>query len=234
MTRFRRYAIYALPEGPLHTLGATWLGWDSTKGRELAPPALPGLAMPPAELTQTPRKYGFHGTIKPPFRLAAGTDRPMLETALAAFCAHRPAPAPLRLTVRRLGRFLALVPAAPAADLEALAAATVAGLDAFRAPPTEAELAKRRRHGLTPTQEANLAAWGYPFVMDAFRFHLTLTGPLPEAQADPVEAALTAYFAPALAAPVAFDSLCLMGEAADTGRFHLLRRYGLSGTGAKP
>lgn len=228
MNGFRRYGLYVVPEGALYRAGADWLGWDSVAGCPVAQPDLPGLPDTPAALTATPRKYGFHGTIKPPFRLAEGTDVKGLDAAARAFCTIR-APVNIpRMAVRRLGGFIAIVPAVPCAALADLAAATVAALDAFRTPPTEADLARRRRSGLTDRQEALLARWGYPYVMEEFRFHLTLTGSLAPDAAETAETALAAHFAPHLAGPVTIGSLCLMGEE-DDGLFHLVHRYTLSG-----
>jgi predicted HAD superfamily Cof-like phosphohydrolase len=64
--------------------------------------------------------------------------------------------------------------------------------------------------------------------MEEFRFHMTLTGSLPQAAAEQARAALAAHLAPVLPAPFTVDSLCLMGEDAD-GLFHLVHRYTLSG-----
>ena len=228
MTAFTRYAIYVLPQGALYDAGAAWLGWDAVSGQEVAQPMLDDLPRPVAELTATPRKYGFHGTIKPPFRLAEGTTRAALEDAAAALLASL-APVELPgLTVRRLGGFVALVPDGPAPDLAALAGAVVKGLDRFRGPPTEAELARRRTSGLNARQEAMLAAWGYPYVLEEFRFHLTLSGRLPEVEADALAARLSDHVAPVLERPYGIDTLALMGEA-EVGRFHLIHRYTLAG-----
>ena len=70
--------------------------------------------------------------------------------------------------------------------------------------------------------------WGYPYVMEEFRFHLTLTGRLDEATAERVETALRPVMAPLLPVPFTVSSFCLFGEAAD-GMFHLIHRYALSG-----
>ncbi|NKX44782.1 DUF1045 domain-containing protein [Roseicyclus persicicus] len=228
MDGFARYGLYVVPGGALYRAGADWLGWDSVAGTAVAQPDLPGLPDAPSRLTATPRKYGFHGTVKPPFRLAPGATAAALDAAARAFCATRPPVTVSRLAVRRLGSFVAVVPDAPALDLAALAAATVAALDPFRAPPTEAELARRRKARLTDRQEALLARWGYPYVMEEFRFHMTLTGSLPQDQAEAARDALAAHLAPVLPAPFAIDSLCLMGED-DAGMFHLVHRYTLAG-----
>jgi putative phosphonate metabolism protein len=220
---YRRYAIYAVPEGALYDRTAAWLGWDSLGGREIPPQKVPGLLGPADAMTGTPRRYGIHGTIKPPFRLAVGHDAEALRAAFAAFCATR-APVTLSgLAVRRLGGFVALLPETRVPALDDLAAATVAALDDFRAPPQEAELARRRKSGLTDRQEALLTRWGYPYVMEEFRFHMTLTGRLPAAEADRAVAALAEHLAPVLPRPWPLDSLCLLGEAQD-GRFHVLCR----------
>ena len=193
-----RYAIYWLPDGALGRAGADWLGWDARTGR--------------GDADGAPARYGFHATIKPPFRLAEGCDAVELAAAARALAAGL-APADLgRLTVARLGGFLALVPEREPA---ALAAAVVAGLDAFRAPPSAAERARRRAAGLTPSQAAMLDRWGYPHVMDEFRLHLTLTGRDPAGDA---RARTEAAFEP-LAGPHRIEALTLMGEDAQ-GRFH--------------
>ncbi|MBO6602047.1 MAG: DUF1045 domain-containing protein [Roseicyclus sp.] len=228
MSEFTRYAIYMLPQGAFYQAGAAWLGWDAEAGAERAHPVLDGLPATPEEITATPRKYGFHGTIKPPFRLAEGTSRAELETAAEALLASlSPVQLP-GLVIRRLGGFVAAVPERPSAGLADLAAAVVRGLDRFRAPPGEAELARRRKSGLSRRQDALLEAWGYPYVMEEFRFHLTLSGHFAEAEAEALAGRLTAHFAPVLPRPFGVDALALMGEAQD-GRFHLIHRYTLAG-----
>ena len=109
-----------------------------------------------------------------------------------------------------------------------MAAEVVRGLDTFRAPPAEADLARRRQANLTPAQEANLSQWGYPYVMEAFRFHVTLTGKLPKSDLPQVTAALAPYIAPHLPQPFVLSSLTLVGQAED-GMFHEVHRAALSG-----
>ena len=228
MNGFRRYGLYVVPEGGLYRAGAEWLGWDSVAGKAVPQPDLPGLPDRPAALTATPRKYGFHGTIKPPFHLAEGRTAAALHAATQAFCARRAPVTIPAMALRRLGRFLAIVPTEASAALGDLAGATVETLDPFRAPPSGAELARRRKSPLTAPQEALLERWGYPYVMEEFRFHLTLTGALAPDRLEATEAVLAPRFAPHLTGPVTISSLCLMGEDA-AGMFHLIHRYTLSG-----
>lgn len=227
MKEFERYAIYyAPPAGPLADFTASWLGWDAAQGTAVPHPDIAGLPAEVATLTATPRKYGFHGTIKPPFR-PTQTRRDLMDD-LAEF-ARTQAPVTLdRLQLTRLGGFLALTPRGETAALSALAGDVVAALDHHRMAPTGAELARRRAAGLTPAQEANLLRWGYPYVMGEFRFHLTLTGNLSAADAAQIEDALAPHLTPLLPAPFEIAKLCLFGEELD-GRFHLLHRYTLSG-----
>ncbi|MGY6411168.1 MAG: DUF1045 domain-containing protein [Alkalilacustris sp.] len=220
----RRFAVYYAPPagGALARLGATWLGRDAETG---ATPVQPeGLAA----LTAAPRRYGLHGTLKPPLRLAEGCTAEGFVAAVAALAA-RCAPVdlgPLRL--RRIGGFLALVPDPQPAALEALAARVVADLDGFRAPAPEAELARRRAAGLSPRQEALLLRWGYPYVMEEFRFHVTLTERLADDGAGPVLAAAQAHFTALDGAPQRIEDLAVFGED-DAGVFHLLTRVPLTG-----
>lgn len=226
MTGYRRYCIYVVPEGALYDRGACWLGWDSAAGRARTLPALPGLTDSAEALTARPRKYGFHGTIKPPFRLADGHDAAGLRAALDRFCAGRPPVTLPGLEVAPLGRFVALRAVGDEGALAALAGETVRALDDFRAARDAAELARRQHAELTERQAALLARWGYPYVMDEFRFHMTLTGPLEAPEAD--ARVLAGHFADVLPSPFVIASLALLGEDAQ-GRFHLLHRAPLSG-----
>lgn len=221
---YARFAIYYVPpEGPLAEFGASWLGWDVVHGRAVAQPALPGLH----DITMTPRKYGFHGTLKPPFRLNEGQTLAEL-TAATADLAGTLAPAHCEgLRLAQLGRFLALAPEGPLEGLERVAGACVRGLDGFRAPAGPAELARRRAAGLSARQEALLARWGYPYVLEEFRFHLTLSGALDGAALAHWAQVLGEHL-PALPAPFVLDQIALCGERAD-GRFELLHRYPLMG-----
>ena len=224
--KFDRYAIYYTPQGALAEAGAAWLGWDLARGRAVAHPEVAGLDV--AALTETPRKYGLHATVKPPFVLAEGTTADGVLTEFKTLC-KRLAPVTLDgLALTPLGRFLALTPEGDTAALNAMAAEVVRGLDTFRAPPSEADLARRRQANLTPKQEANLSQWGYPYVMEAFRFHITLTGKLPKADLPQVTAALAPYITPHLPQPFVLDSLTLVGQAED-GMFHEVHRAALSG-----
>jgi hypothetical protein len=222
MENFKRYAVYYAPaEGDFAARAAAWLG----AVQPFALPASIGRSL--HDVTAAPRKYGFHGTIRAPFRPQGGQNH-------AAICHHvqriaeglKPIQAGV-LQLVDLHGFLALVPSDPAA-LNALAAQVVVETDPLRAPLTPAEIARRRPDQLSPRQNDLLARWGYPYVMEEFRFHLTLTDQLLPEEVAPLIGTLKTYFAPDLAGVFCVKDLCLFGEDAD-GRFHLLHRYALSG-----
>jgi len=229
MERYTRYAVYFTPEpGPLCDFMAEWLGWDPAARRACDHPALPGLPAPVSEITATPRRYGFHGTLKPPFRLASGSSASRLFADFEALAATLAPAEGDGLRIARLGGFLALVPAGDMGAVARIAAETVAALDRHRAPASPKETERRRATGLTPRQEAHLATWGYPYVMDEFRFHLTLTGRLAPQPMEAVEATLRPLLAALLPSPFVLASISLVGEDAQ-GFFHIIRTARLTG-----
>jgi putative phosphonate metabolism protein len=227
-----RYAVYFAPDAasPLAVWAAAWLGYDVATGTAVPQPAVAGIAAERLrEITAEPRRYGFHATLKPPFALAAGHSADELDTAIATMAgglAAFTAP-PLRLS--NISGFWALTLSAPCPAMLVLADTCVRAIDRFRAPPSQAELARRRRAGLTPRQEALLAEWGYPYVMDEFRFHLTLTGRLGGAERDAVGQQLAPLVEPFCRDPLPADAICLFRQNTSGTPFRLVRRYPLGG-----
>lgn len=210
-----RFAIYftPAPDSPLAQTAASWLGRDIWANPVSSQSPLSGLTAQRIDtLLQAPRHYGFHATIKPPFRLASGKTVTELHRRLQSFAAKASAFTlpPLRLAV--MGHFFCLRLQEPPALL-ALAADVVRGFDYLRQPPSLKELNKRRAPGLTANQEAMLQAWGYPYVLDEFRFHLTLTGPATDLKEQQYIAdELERHFPAALLEGLCFDALSLFME----------------------
>jgi putative phosphonate metabolism protein len=213
-----RVAIYFTPptDAPLALAAADWLG----RGAFSAETARP-LDESRAALVAEPARYGFHATMKAPFHLAAGTSLDALDRALATFCAGRSAPVIAQLALRRLSGFFALVPGETEPALDALAAETVRAFEPFRAPLTEADRARRRPESLSERQRAHLDKWGYPHVFEEFRFHMTLTGRVPDAAAPPIEAELLQRFSSVIGRPLAVDHLALFLQAEAGQPFHV-------------
>tara|TARA_R110000868_G_scaffold330273_2_gene591225 strand:+ start:2377 stop:3093 length:717 start_codon:yes stop_codon:yes gene_type:complete len=228
---FARYAVYFAPDAqsPLARFGNAWLGRDPQGDEQLTPPKLNGYDV--AEIsafTKVPARYGFHATLKPPFYIKKDTSVATFSDTLLAILRRFSHVRVDRWQVRALENFVALVPAAPCPEIDTLAAALVEGLDDFRMQPTTEELARRRRNDLTPHQEALLEKWGYPYVMDAFRLHFTLSGPLPEPQLSALESALQARMAEVLGA-YTFSDIAVFGEPKSGRNFKLLQRFPLGG-----
>lgn len=174
-----RYAIYFVPgaETALYRFGASVLGYDCYGGLDTT--LIEGVD--PAswsEFVREPRVYGFHATLKAPFRLADGCDEAGLHQALTAFAAGQPAVLLGELVIREIGAFIALVPATACPPLDRLAQACVREFDRFRAPMSADERQRRLASKLSARQIEHLKRWGYPYVFEDFRFHMTLTGSL--------------------------------------------------------
>ncbi len=176
-----RVAVYFAPrlESVWWQAGSRWLGRCAATGMQFEPPVLPGV---PADAlrawTAEPRRYGFHATLKPPFRLENGLGLDDLRQALERL-GRDIAPFTLPpLRVATLGDFLALRPEGDKRQADALAARCVTALQPLAAPLSDDELARRRRQSLTPEQDDLLRRWGYPWVLQQYRFHLSLTGGL--------------------------------------------------------
>lgn len=228
-----RYAIYYAPsEGSaLSAFGRRWLGRDDAGTDMDRRREVPGFSRERlCALTATARKYGFHATLKAPFRLATTTSPEELAATVAAF-ARRRAPAqapPLRLTA--IAAFLALAPRGPACAVDRLAADCVRAFDRFSAPPSHRQAAHRRAAGLSPRQMALLARWGYPYVMQEFRFHMTLTDAIAEpAERRAIMQRIMPLVAPLERAPPRIDQICLFRQDQPGQPLVIERRFRLAG-----
>ena len=203
-----RVALYYAPDidDPLWKLGCAWLGRDPETGAALRQPDLPDIE----EVTADPRGYGFHCTLKPPMRLTT-TYAEFREDVAALARSLRPFDMP-PLAVADLSGFLAVRETRPSPELQALADACVAWVDRHRLPPDEAELARRRKHGLPPDADALLVRWGYPGVFGRWRFHMTLTRRLTPTEHTVYRPAAERFLAEALPHPRRADSVCIFTQ----------------------
>lgn len=224
-----RFALYYAPASSslLWELGCRWLGRDALSRQKIRQDRFPGLNPDRLyELTRTPRRYGLHATLKAPFRLAADYDAEMLRSAMDDFACSRSSFALPSLALRQIDGFFCLCPEKQTMPLKSLADACVQTFDRFRAAPTAGELARRRRHILTPVEKENLAAWGYPYVLDQYRFHITLTTRISStAEREVIYAALADLFAPVLGEPIMMDAICLFIEQAPGQKFFCTDRF---------
>jgi len=230
MPQYPRYAIYFVPsaDSVLYRFGAGLLGYDAFTGKAL--PFADGIEAQIGDwkqITVDPRKYGFHATLKAPITLAPGKTENELISAMQTFAQTPRAVPVITPVVRAIGSFIAVVPDTPSSDLQAFAADCVTTFDDFRAPLTPEDRARRNVSALSDKQVAHLDRWGYPYVFEDFRFHMTLTGSLPAEQRDSVLEVLQKRFAAMDLSSVAIDHLALLRQNDATSQFTVIRHWPL-------
>jgi len=229
-----RFAIYFTPRkwSALARFGKAWLGRDAATGE--AVPRLPLAGFPAARLetvTAEAAHYGWHATLKPPFRLARGTTLGELVAYAMGFSAARLPFEISALELASLGGFLALVPSSTPPLLCGLAEDCVRAFDGFRARPDKAASARRGLRPLSPRQRVLLARWGYPYVMEEFRFHMTLTARLGREERARLKTALEPRLGRLLVRPVAVDAVSIFVEPGPGEPFRELRRFPFEAAG---
>lgn len=163
-----------------------------------------------APLTVSARKYGFHATIKAPMTLAL--DLAELDAALSSFADEHGPVVLSGLAPRLIEGFLALTTVPQPGLLTAFATEVVEAFEPFRAPLSESEVARRLKATLSARQIELVHAYGYPYVLEQFLFHMTLTDRLPAELQAPVVERAASWFAPALLEPVVLDRLVVFEE----------------------
>ncbi len=228
MASFPRYAIYyvAAVGSDLDRFGARLVGYDAFSGTELAfPDGVTQMVTDWRDLSRDPRKYGFHATLKAPLSLAPGKTEAELVAACKTF-AGTPRPLPvIRPVVDSISGFIAVVPAERSADLERLAADCVREFDTFRAPLTPEDRARRNPAALTPRQCQHLDRWGYPYIMEDFRFHMTLTGRLEAGRRQPVLTMLRDRFSALGLNTLTIDRIAVFRQDDAGSRFRILDQF---------
>ncbi|MEE2930167.1 MAG: DUF1045 domain-containing protein [Pseudomonadota bacterium] len=227
MTSSARYAIYYAPpvDDPLWALGSVWLGRDAYTGENLTRPDYPNFAIGDMDrLTSSPSHYGFHATMKAPFELKAGETEAKLLDRLEAFSKSQSA-FDVGLAVKPLGQFLALQLTSNVEAMRALHEACVKDFDRFRAPLTQSDLERRRKANLSPEQDARLLEWGYPYIFDEFRWHMTLSNRIvSDSKRSKILSLLTEYFSPVIAKSHRIDGITLYRQIDRCAPFNIVAR----------
>jgi hypothetical protein len=182
-----RIALYYAPpaSSAWWHAGCEWLGRDAETGRSIETPEEPviaALGQAVAALTGSPRRYGWHGTLVAPFHTAEGVT-PQEVLSVARVWADHIEPFDAPLSAVEMGRFVALRAARPEDDesIRRLAASALHALTSLRARPSAEDAERRLASGLSERQRTLLHEWGYPYVLDEFRFHMTLSDALDSA-----------------------------------------------------
>jgi len=237
MAEFPRYAIYYAPAqgSALDRFGAAHLGYDAWSGEDIAFPDGTVEAYPDwHDITGDPRKYGFHATLKAPFGLLDGKNEGELRAACATFAEEPRAIPIITPVVDAISGFIAVIPDGKSDTLRELAADCVRAFDPFRAPTTPEDRARRKPEQLTQRQVDYLDRWGYPYVMEEFRFHMTLTERLPDERREPIIAMLRQRFSTLGFETLAIDRIALFKQPDRAARFHIIEAWPLAGQASNP
>lgn len=225
-----RYALYYAPRKicPWHTFGATWLGRCAFDDKEVDQVRIDGVeTLLLRTLTEAPRRYGFHATLKAPFRLAQDTSLADLIDALDRFCATQAVIELAQPKVVRMGQFAALAWPDQRDQITSVANECVVRFDVFRASLVASEIEQRRTAGLSSRGEELLMRWGYPHVLDQFRFHMSLTGPLgsvPAMAVRRIHEAAEQGVSNLAGTPFMFDAISIFEEPIPNAPFRVVHR----------
>jgi putative phosphonate metabolism protein len=225
-----RYAIYFSPDPTTSVahLGDDWLGRHQDSENVLSPELPQEISSDEwRRATESARRYSFHATLKPPFRLAEGYSPDDLKHAMRTFAISKSTFFTPHLVVGTLGHFLALVLSKDSTELSDLANECVREFERFRAPASESEIAKRSNSSLSQREQEHLLKWGYPYVFDTWKFHMTLTSSLERGPLEVFEQHLRYRFAKVCVDLLPVDSICLCEEAGPGNPFQVIERIKL-------
>lgn len=222
-----RFAVYLTlaADSDLYQLGSKWLGRDHYQTRQSSLECEhPGLrqANKNQAMTKKASQYGFHATLKPPFQLQAGSSREQLKTTLCQIAKVHQAFISKRLSVIAIGSFLALRPTQNCTQLNQLAEHCVLAFEPCRAELTEAEIKRRQPEKLTVKQNTYLQLWGYPYVLEQFRWHFTLTDTLSHQQMLTCQPLLKSYFGPVCNQPLLVNQISLLHQPSSEAPFSVI------------
>jgi len=150
-----------------------------------------------------------------------------LKARLVSFAQRRKPVATGPLTLSRAGRFLVLRPVRPAPALDWLAAQCVTTYDSFAAPMSETDREERGAAHHNDYQRLLLESYGDTNVLNEYRFHITLTGPLDNSHLERVAQALWPVIEEICADGVTVDALSLFGDPGGRIPLKLIGRHRL-------
>ncbi|MEM6649221.1 MAG: DUF1045 domain-containing protein [Pseudomonadota bacterium] len=232
-----RYAIYYAPspQSQLWALGSRWLGRDASTNELFSSQPMTGFDEEKwRRFTEKPAHYGFHGTLTSPFELADTSQETDLRDTAQHFASAQ-APFLLGLEVAALGKFIALRPSSPSSHINTLHTEAVRRFFPLRAPLSSQDIERRRKAQLTPKQDAYMLEWGYPYIFDEFRFHMTLTARIADEQIrSETLSSLKMYFADVMASPQKIDGIALFKQDNRNAPFTIIERYDFQPSSTSP
>lgn len=184
MTNYKRVAIYFLPKknSSLENFGKNLLGRDINKKRKISLTRRQKYFINRRftyfdelkDYCEKPAKYGFHATLKAPFRLKRNVKTKDFYDVISHIAAQHSRFKIKGLKIVYRKKFTFITSRKEIKSLINLENDLVKHLDTFRAELNKTEIKKRNPDSLTFKQNKYLKEWGYPFVLDQFKFHMTL------------------------------------------------------------
>ena len=184
MTNYKRVAIYFLPKknSSLENFGKNLLGRDINKKKKISLTRRQKYFINRGftyfdelkDYCEQPAKYGFHATLKAPFRLKRNVKTKNFYDVISHIAAQHSRFKIKGLKIVYSKKFTFITSRKPNKLLINLENDLVKHLDTFRAELNKTEIKKRIPDSLTFKQNKYLKEWGYPFVFDQFKFHMTL------------------------------------------------------------
>ncbi len=184
MTNYKRVAIYFLPKknSSLENFGKNLLGRDINKKKKISLTRRQKYFINRGftyfdelkNYCEQPAKYGFHATLKAPFRLKRNVKTKNFYDVISHIATQHSRFKIKGLKIVYSKKFTFITSRKPNKLLINLENDLVKHLDTFRAELNKTEIKKRIPDSLTFKQNKYLKEWGYPFVFDQFKFHMTL------------------------------------------------------------
>lgn len=215
---YERYAVYFSPEPEtaLAKFGSKWLGLDIASNK---------IQASPTPYVESPRRYGFHATLKAPMRLADGVGFNDFRSGVERLASQLKSIELGVLRLDQIGDFLALKTDHKYHEaVSDIAWRCTKELDIFRAPLSHEE--RKKRSNLTPAESENLERWGYPYVNDSFRFHMTLTSSLSQ---DDLTTAIKTVAPMVPDETTKLNSICIFGDPGSLKPFEFVECFDLKG-----
>ena len=237
MTNYKRVAIYFLPKknSSLENFGKNLLGRDINKKKKISLTRRQKYFINRGftyfdelkDYCEQPAKYGFHATLKAPFRLKRNVKTKNFYDVISHIAAQHSRFKIKGLKIVYSKKFTFITSRKPNKLLINLESDLVKHLDTFRAELNKTEIKKRIPDSLTFKQNKYLKEWGYPFVFDQFKFHMTLMNQNNNKLSNKQKLELEKLIYKTSNNVIEFNEISLLGENKN-GHFEEIKRFKLN------
>jgi len=237
MTNYKRVAIYFLPKknSSLENFGKNLLGRDINKKKKISLTRRQKYFINRGftyfdelkDYCEQPAKYGFHATLKAPFRLKRNVKTKNFYDVISHIAAQHSRFKIKGLKIVYSKKFTFITSRKPNKLLINLENDLVKHLDTFRAELNKTEIKKRIPDSLTFKQNKYLKEWGYPFVFDQFKFHMTLMNQNNNKLSNKQKLELEKLIYKISNNVIEFNEISLLGENKN-GHFEEIKRFKLN------